>query len=78
RSFPFTSTLVTADVFAEQPLASGAALAWSAEAGFRYQTSPQFNVDAGVGRRFAGNDQGWFLTVGMSHAFALRNLIPLR
>jgi|tagenome__1003787_1003787.scaffolds.fasta_scaffold20989508_7 hypothetical protein len=78
RSFPFTSTLVTADVFAEQPLASGAALAWTAEAGFRYQTSPQFNVDAGLGRRFTGDDQGWFFTVGMSHAFALRNLIALR
>lgn len=78
RTFPFKSTLVTADVFAEQPLGDAADLAWTAETGVRYQTSPQFNVDVGVGRRFAGDDQGWFFTVGMSHAFALRGLIPLR
>ncbi|HEY0152414.1 MAG TPA: hypothetical protein VGB92_10470 [Longimicrobium sp.] len=78
RTFPFRSTLVIADLFAEQPLGGGTDLAWTAEAGVRYQTSPQFNLDAGVGRRFAGGDEAWFFTFGMSHAFALRGLIPLR
>lgn len=78
RTFPLRSMLVTADVFAEQPLDDDAALAWTAEAGVRYQTSPQFNIDLGVGRRFAGDDQAWFLTFGAAHAFALRSLLPIR
>jgi hypothetical protein len=43
----------------------------------RYQTSPQFNVDFGVGHRFNG-ERGWFFTVGAAHAFALRSLLPGR
>jgi hypothetical protein len=77
RTFPLRSLLVIADVFAEQPLDGGEALQWTAETGLRYQTSPQFNVDLGLGRRFAGGGQGWFFTFGASHAFAVRSLIPL-
>jgi hypothetical protein len=77
RAFPLRSILLIADVFAEQPLVDGAELAWTAEAGFRYQTSPQFNIDFGMGRRFTG-DRGWFLTFGAAHAFAVRNLLPVR
>ncbi|CAA9353476.1 MAG: hypothetical protein AVDCRST_MAG68-3832 [uncultured Gemmatimonadetes bacterium] len=78
RAFPIRSLLVTADLFAEQPLADDEDPAWTAETGFRYQTSPQFNVDFGVGRRFTGGEQGWFFTVGAAHAFALRSLLPGR
>jgi hypothetical protein len=42
----------------------------------RYQTSPQFNLDLGVGRRFTGEEQHWFLTFGLAHAFAVRSLAP--
>ncbi len=75
RTFPIRSILVTADLFAEQALDSDERLAWSAEAGLRYQTSPQFNVDLGIGRRFAGDEQGWSFTVGVAHAFALRTML---
>ena len=78
RAFPIRSLLVTADLFAEQPLDDDEDLGWTAEAGLRYQTSPQFNVDFGAGRRFAGGDEGWFFTVGAAHAFALRSLLPGR
>jgi hypothetical protein len=78
RTLPLRSLLVTADVFAEQPLADEEELTWTAEAGLRYQTSPQFNVDVGIGRRFAGGGQGWFFTVGAARAFAVRSLMPLR
>jgi len=77
RALPLRSLLVTADLFAEQPLDAGEELEWTAEAGFRYQTSPQFNVDFGGGRRFAGGGQGWFLTFGAAHAFAVRALLPI-
>lgn len=75
RTFPIRSLLVTADLFAEQALDSDESLAWTAEAGLRYQTSPQFNVDLGIGRRFAGDEQGWSFTVGVAHAFALRSML---
>ena len=78
RTFPIRSILVTADLFAEQALDPDENLAWTAEAGLRYQTSPQFNVDLGIGRRFAGDEQGWSFTVGVAHAFALRTLLPGR
>lgn len=78
RTFPLRSFLVTADVFAEQPLVDDEELAWTAEAGFRYQTSPELNIDFGVGRRFAGGGQGWFLTFGAARAFAVRSLLPIR
>lgn len=78
RTFPLRSFLVTADVFAEQPLVDDEELAWTAETGFRYQTSPELNIDFGVGRRFAGAEQGWFLTFGAAHAFAVRSLLPIR
>ncbi|HEX8361208.1 MAG TPA: hypothetical protein VF613_13930 [Longimicrobium sp.] len=77
RAFPLRSLLVTADLFAEQPLSDDEDPEWTAETGLRYQTSPQFNVDVGVGRRLSG-DQGWFFTVGAAHAFALRSLLPGR
>ncbi|HEX8691840.1 MAG TPA: hypothetical protein VF746_05445 [Longimicrobium sp.] len=76
RAFPLRSLLVTAGAFAERPLEDGAELRWTAEAGLRYQLSPQFNVDAGVGRVLAGDEQGWYVTFGTAHAFALRSLIP--
>lgn len=77
RAFPIRSLLVTADLFAQEPWADGEELMWTAETGVRYQMSPQFNVDAGVGRRFTSG-QGWFFTVGAAHAFALRSLLPGR
>lgn len=77
RTFPIRAMLVTADVFAEQPLDDDADLEGTAEAGIRYQTSPQFNLDLGIGRRLNGH-QGWFLTFGIARAFAVRSLMPIR
>lgn len=78
RTMPLRSLLVTADVFAEQPIHDVEELTWTAETGLRYQTSPQFNVDLGVGKRFAGDEQGWFFTFGAARAFAIRSLMPGR
>ena len=78
RTFPLRSTLVTADVFVEQPLDDDADLRWTAEAGLRRQVSPVLAFDAGIGRRFSGDDQGWFVTLGSAYAFGIRSLIPVR
>ena len=76
KTFPLRSALVIADVFVEQPLHEQDALRWTAEVGTRYQLNPYFALDAGVGRRFTGDEQGWFFTVGAARAFAIRSLMP--
>ena len=78
RVVPLRALLWTADVFVEQPLERNSDLRWTAEAGFRYQVSPQWNVDGGVGRVLAGGDEGWFATFGTAYAFAVRSLMPGR
>ncbi|HEV2150038.1 MAG TPA: transporter [Longimicrobiaceae bacterium] len=77
RALPLRSTLLIADLFAEQPLHEGDDLRWTAEAGARYQISPFFALDAGIGRRLTGDEQGWFVTFGAARMFAVRGLIPV-
>lgn len=68
--------LVTGEVYARQPIHEGENMQWNAGAGVRYQLSPQFAVDAGLGKRLTGDDQSWFVTFGLSRAFAIRALMP--
>lgn len=77
RALPLRSTLLIVDLFAERPMGSESEVEWTAEAGLRYQLSPFFSLDAGVGRRFAGADRGWLFTVGAARAFAIRSLISM-
>lgn len=78
RALPLRALLLTAGAFAEQPLDEDDELRWTAEAGFRYQLSPQWNIDGGVGRVVAGPDQAWYATFGTAYAFAVRSLLPIR
>lgn len=78
RAFPLRSLLATVDLFAERPSGGGRDLEWTAEGGVRYQTSPQFNLDIGIGRRFAGDERAWMFTFGLAHAFAVRSLMEIR
>lgn len=77
RAFPLRSTLVTAELYAREPLAGEGEAEWNAAAGIRYQVSPVLALDAGVGRRLTG-EPGWFLTFGSAYAFGIRSLIPVR
>ncbi len=77
KTYPLRSLLVTAELFARQPLPTTEDVELNAGAGLRYQLSPRFAVDAGLGRRLTGNDQGWFVTFGTAFAFAIRGLIPV-
>ena len=72
KTFPLHSLLLTAESFAEQPIRDGEPVAWSAGTGLRYQLSPRWAVDAGVGRRFTGDDRAWFVTFGSAYALGLR------
>jgi hypothetical protein len=71
RTFPLSSMLVTAEVVAREPLHGDRAAAWEAAAGTRYQLTPRWALDAGIGRRLSGEEQGWHITVGSAYALGL-------
>jgi hypothetical protein len=72
KTFALHSLLVTAETFAEQPIRDGTDVAWSAGTGLRYQLSPRWAMDAGIGRRFAGDDRAWYVTLGSAYVFGIR------
>lgn len=69
RTFVVQSTLLGADVVAEQPLGGGD-VQWSAAVGMRRQVGPRSAVDLGVGRRLAEGGE-WFVTAGSALSFGL-------
>jgi hypothetical protein len=71
RTFPLRSMLVTAEVFARDPIAEGEELEWNTGAGIRYQFRPRWALDAGLGGRLTGDDRGWYVTFGGAYAFGL-------
>lgn len=75
RTFPIRSMLLIADFYASQPMHEDEDIELNAGAGVRYQLSPQFALDGGVGKHLNG-DGGWFVTFGTAYAFAVRSLIP--
>jgi hypothetical protein len=72
KAFPFRSLLITAESFAEQPLDSGERVAWNAGTGIRYQLAPRWAMDAGVGRRYTGDDRAWYVTFGSAYVLGIR------
>ena len=71
RTFPLRSMLVTGEVVAREPLHEEEEVAWETGVGLRYQLSPRWNIDGGIGRRLTGDDQGWYATFGTAVAFGL-------
>ena len=78
RTLPLRSMLVTGEVYAEQPLQSAENVDWNAGIGVRYQLSPKFSVDGGLGKRLTGANQSWFVTFGLARNFAVPWLMPGR
>jgi hypothetical protein len=70
HAFPLRALLVTGELFAERPL-GGHTVAWNAGVGSRYQLTPRWAVDGGVGRRLTGTDRAWSLTGGGAWTFGL-------
>ena len=71
KTFPLRSLLVTGEIVAEQPIESTENVEWSAATGIRYQWSPRWAVDGGVGLRLNSNARPWFVTFGSAYAFGL-------
>ena len=78
RTFPLQSLLVGAELYAREPLRAGEDVELASTVGVRYQAGPRWALDAGLGRRLAGGDQGWYATFGTAYAFGLAFLIPDR
>ena len=77
KTFPLRSMLIGAEVFAAKPLLDDESVAWNTAAGIRYQLTPYFNIDGGIGKRLTGDERSWFATFGLSRAFAIRSLFPV-
>jgi hypothetical protein len=77
RTYPLNAMLVTAEVFASQPLDDAEDVDWNVGGGIRYQVDPRLAFDAGIGRRLTGDHRGWFITFGLARAFAIRALMPV-
>ena len=71
RTYPLQSLLVSAEVFAQQPLHADEELEWNAAAGTRVQLAPRLALDLGAGARLTGNDKGWFATIGGAYVVGL-------
>ena len=71
RTFPLRSLLVTAEVVARQPLVAAEEVEWGTAAGTRYQFTPRWALDAGVGYRLTGDERPWSVTFGGAYAFGL-------
>jgi len=71
HTFPLQSLLLTAEVFARQPLVENEDVMWVTGAGTRLQLSPRVAADAGLGYRLTGSDQGWYVTFGAAVALGL-------
>lgn len=78
RTFPLKSLLVAGELYAREPLREGEDVALASTVGVRYQQSPRWALDGGIGRRLTGDDQGWYATFGTAYAFGLPFLIPGR
>ena len=76
KTYPLSAMLVTADFFARRPILQGESVDYNLGTGIRYQVTPKWAIDGGVGRRLNGPDQGWFATFGTAYQFGLASLMP--
>lgn len=77
KTLPLRSMLIGAETYARQPIVPGEKVQWNAGTGIRYQLSPEWAIDGGIGGRLTGDDRGWYATFGTAYAFGLRSLISL-
>ena len=76
RPFPLRSLLLTAELFARQPIVASEETELVAGTGMRWQASPTFALDLGFGRRVDASDGPWYVTFGTAYAFGLSAFMP--
>lgn len=67
HTFPLRSTLLTAEVVTRQPIHDDEDVEWIVGAGMRYQFTPRWALDGGVGRRLTGAERSWYVTFGAAY-----------
>lgn len=73
---PFHHTLLLVEGWMSEPVGANSRTLHST-AGARLQLSPTVVLDAGAGRGWSGDfRQDWTLTLGVTHEFGVRSLIP--
>jgi len=63
--------LISAEAYANQSVADEADVEWHAGVGTRYQLTPRWALDGGVGRRLTGDDREWHVTLGWAYALGI-------
>jgi len=76
KAFPLQSLLLTAELFARQPIVATDDLQYVAGAGMRWQVSPTVALDLGFGRRVDASAGPWYVTFGSAYAFGLASFMP--
>jgi hypothetical protein len=77
KTFPLHSVLLTAELFARQPLVETSDdMELFAGAGMRVQATPTLALDLGVGRRLDWSGGPWYVTFGSAYSFGLSALMP--
>ena len=74
KTYPLRALLLTAEFYGREPLEQTESVEYSTGGGTRYQVSPTFAIDGGVGRRLNGPSQGWYITFGTAYAFGIQSL----
>ena len=72
KTFPLKSLLVSVETFVDQSVVESVDATLNAAAGARYQLSPRWTLDGGLGRRLTGDDRAWHVTVGWAYALGIR------
>ena len=71
KTFPLRSLLLGAELLFAQPVDAGDDLELGIGGGVRYQLSPRWAIDGGVGKRLSGAERPWYVTFGSAYAFGL-------
>ncbi len=71
RTFPLRSMLITAELYAREPLRADEDVEWNTGGGVRYQLTPRWAIDGGVGGRISGDEKGWYATFGTAYALGV-------
>ncbi|HVE79540.1 MAG TPA: hypothetical protein VNA89_11785 [Gemmatimonadaceae bacterium] len=70
RTFPLHSLLLSAEAVAHEPL-DASEVSFDVATGARYQLTPRWAIDGGVGRHLTGEHRAWYFTFGSAYAFGL-------
>jgi hypothetical protein len=71
KTFPLRSLLLGGELVLAQPLDASADVQLGIGTGVRYQLSPRWAIDGGIGKRLTGDDRAWYVTFGSAYAFGL-------